>query len=77
MSPSVTPWRWPDSKFSFARNPALRMYDFDPTQLHLTNIKQYYLELPKANEYVCFFTSCIFGRKVDKILDNVTSMVTK
>ena len=29
----------------------MRVFDFDPQQLHLTDVKQYYLELPKANEY--------------------------
>ena len=51
VSPSVTPWRWPGSEFTSSRNPAMRVFDFDPQQLHLTDVKQYYLELPKANEY--------------------------
>lgn len=50
ISPAVTP-RNSAAQYDTARNPAVRMYDYDPQQLHVTDIKQYYLDLPPANRY--------------------------
>ncbi len=51
--PSVTPWRYPGSDMAFPRNPAMRKVEYDPQNLHLTDIKQFYLNLPEANRCVC------------------------
>ena len=51
LVPSVTPWRArvTPTIIKQARNPALRAMVYDRDTLEILNIKQYYVDLTKAN----------------------------
>lgn len=51
VAPSVTPWRARvgATYISIAHNPAIRRIMFDDVTYELTDVEQYYLDLPKAN----------------------------
>ena len=52
LSPSLTPWmaRLPDGTTGRAHNPGIRKITFDDDSYELTDLIQYYLDLPGAND---------------------------
>lgn len=51
IAPSVTPWRYViPNKIGPAHNPGIRLVEYDRTTGINTDIKQYYLDLTKANK---------------------------